>query len=179
MPQDRALDSTAFLDLDRARDLRGHGVGPWFRRLVLALLVAFLAAAVLGAFGQRARERSATGAAATVALRAPGTLRGGLMWPARITVRARTRIARPRLVLARGWFEGAQLNSMEPAAADEDARPDAVVFGYGPLEAGDVLTVHLQLQVNPDTVGRQDLSVVLEGDDVAPVRLPTTLTVLP
>ncbi|MGX6449381.1 hypothetical protein ACVU7I_15155, partial [Patulibacter sp. S7RM1-6] len=119
------------------------------------------------------------GAAGTLELRAPARLRGGLLWPARVTFRARTRIARPRLVLAKGWFDGAQLNAMEPVAADEDARPDAVVFGYGPLEAGDVLTVRLQLQMNPDTVGRPDLSVALEGDGVAPVRLPVRLTVLP
>ncbi len=167
-------------DLGRVRDLRGRRFHPWVRRGLLVALAVLLAVALTGRFGQTEHVLSAPpSAAAKLELRAPQALRSGLMWRARITVTARTRIEDPELILAPGWVAGMQLNTTAPNATDEASRGDRLVLTYPTLHAGDKLVVHLQLQVNPTTSGRQDLSVALEGEGVGPVPvlLPAHVTV--
>lgn len=138
--------------------------------------------ALTGRLGQSEHTSSVRTATADLTVDTPSALRGGLMWPARVTIRARKRIVEPQVVLGAGYVRGMQLNTIEPAPADETTRGRSLALTYATLEAGDELTVYLQLQVNPDTLGRQDLSVVLQpgGDDPpAPVRLPVSATVLP
>jgi hypothetical protein len=169
-------------ELTRSRDLRGRAHQPWVRRVVLLLIAALLIVALSGRLGQSDRVSTAETATARIDLRTPSTLRGGLLWPARVTVRARTRIVDPELTLGAGYVRGMQLNAIEPAAQDEASRGDSVTLTYPTLDAGDQLTVYLQLQVNPDTLGRQDLSVALRGggdDPPPPVHLPASATVLP
>lgn len=177
-----ASTSSVELDLERHRDLRGRSAHPSVRRIVLALLALVVVIALLDGFGQGERVATAQNTTARVDLRTPSVLRGGLMWRARVTVRARTRIVDPQLVLGAGYASGMQLNTIEPAATDEASRGDSLALSYATLEPGDELTVYLQLQVDPSTAGRQDLSVVLQpgGDDrPAPVRLGASVTVLP
>jgi len=155
---------------------------PWVRRVLVAAMVAVIVLALTGRLGQVERISSVQTATARVTLDAPSALRGGLMWPARVTIRARTRIVEPQVVLGAGYVRGMQLNTIEPAPAEETTRGRSLALTYATLQPGDELTVYLQLQVNPDTLGRQDLSVVLEpgGDDPPPaVRLPASATVLP
>jgi len=152
------------------------------RRAIVAMMAAVMVLALTGRLGQSERTSSAQTATAHVTLDAPSALRGGLMWPARVTIRARTRIVEPQVVLGAGYVRGMQVNTIEPAPTDETTRGRSLALTYATLQAGDELTVYLQLQVNPDTLGRQDLSVVLKpgGDDPpAPVRLPASATVLP
>lgn len=176
---------TAPTDLARERDLRGRHRQVWFRRGALAVMGAVVIAALGGVIGQDPRERVAGGDAAELRVRAATTLRGGLLAPVRIEIRARRRITAPQLVLGPGFIEGMQLNSLEPAPTAETSRRGdgderaGLALTYPTLEAGDELTVYLQLQVNPTTIGRLDMGVGLEGADVAPVRSPATLTVLP
>jgi hypothetical protein len=155
------------------------GVGLWTRRLVTALFALTAAAALRGLFGQRARDSIAAGPAARVHLAAPETVRGGLFFQSRLEIRALTAIEHPRLVLADGWFEGMQVNSIEPAAESETSRDGRVVLSYGALEPGDVLRVWLQFQVEPTTVGTRDYSVELDDEDRLLVRVPRTIRVLP
>ena len=57
-------------------------------------------------------------------------------------------------MLADGWVEGMQVNSIEPAAESETSRDGRVVLSYGDLEAGDVLRIWLQFEVDPTNVGQ-------------------------
>jgi hypothetical protein len=109
----------------------------------------------------------------------PSTLRGGLLWAGRIEVRALRDIEHPRLILGRGWVKGMQLNTIEPAAASESSRDGRVVLSYDRLAAGDTLTIYLQAQVNPTTVGRQDTSVAIDDETTELARVARTTTVLP
>ncbi|MBF6620036.1 MAG: hypothetical protein ITG02_07380 [Patulibacter sp.] len=171
---------TAPKDVDRARDLQGRRHHPWIRRVLLVAMTALVVAALLGVFGQAERVVSSqAGRDATIALRAPEDLRSGLLWRARITVTAHTRIVDPQVILGPGYVAGMQLNTIAPNAVEENSRGDRLALTYPTLDAGEQLTIHLQLQVNPTTSGRQDLTVALEGDGVDPdaVRLPAHVTV--
>src|SRR4051794_36111359 len=91
---------------DIQADERGVRRGLRSRRAILTLLLVVPLLALADRFGQRATESGAGGARAPLARRAPATVRGGLFFQSRVTVRARTRIQHPRLVLDQGWAEG-------------------------------------------------------------------------
>ena len=164
---------------DVPEDNHRLGVGLWARRVVTALFALTAAAALWGFFGQRASDSIAAGPAARVHLAAPETVRGGLFFQSRIEIRALAAIEHPRLVLGEGWFEGMQVNSIEPAAESETSRDGQLVLSYGALEPGDVLRVWLQFQVEPTNVGTRDYSVELDDEDRLLVRVPRTIRVLP
>lgn len=174
--------STTALDLERVRDLRGRTHHPWVRRGIVTVMAVVVLVALTGSLGQPEHLTTVRTAVARVDLRSPSTLRGGLLWPARITIRTRQRLVEPQLILGAGYVRGMQLNTIEPAPADESGRGRSIALTYATLQPGQQLTVYLQLQVNPDTIGRQDLSVVLQGGGdrpPPPVRLEASATVLP
>ncbi|MCA1677460.1 MAG: hypothetical protein LC777_00165 [Actinobacteria bacterium] len=167
------------LDLGRIRDLRGRGSHPWIRRSLLAVLGVPLLLALTGRIGQPTMPELAAGASARLRVEVPAVLRGGLMWRARIAVRATGAIKHPRIILGPGFVEGMQLNTIEPSAVSEASRGSRVVLSYDGLEAGDELVVYLQLQVNPTTVGDQDTSVQLDDETAMVARVIHITTVLP
>jgi len=167
------------LDLGRLRDLRGRRAHPWIRRALLALLGVVVVLAVAGAIGQPTRTVAGSAAGAKLRVEAPDVLRGGLLWRTRIAVHANRTIEHARLILGAGFFEGMQVNTIEPAPASEASRGARVVLSYDKLSAGDDLVVYLQLQVNPTTVGDQDTSVQLDDATDRLVRVAHVTSVLP
>lgn len=167
------------LDRARIRDLKGRAGHPWIRRAVLGLLAVPVALGLSGALGQQTTSRSAASAPAQLALDAPSVVRGGLLWRARIAVRARATIRHPRLVLGPGYVDGMQLNTVAPAPASEASRGPRLVFSYDTLDRGDELVVYLQLQTDPATAGRQDASVALDDETRPLARIAHTITALP
>jgi hypothetical protein len=167
------------LDLARVRDLEGRRAHPWIRRAVLVLLAVPVVLGLTGALGQETVTRSAASPQAQLALDAPSALRGGLLWRARITVRARHTIRFPRLILAPGYADGMQINTIEPAPASEAGRGPRLVLSYDELRAGDDLVVYLQFQTDPTTGGRQDATVALDDATKPLARVEHTITVFP
>jgi hypothetical protein len=167
------------LDLARTRDLRGRVRHPWVRRALLALVAVPVVLALAGVLGQETVTRSAQGPRAQLELNAPTALRGGLLWRARIRVRARATIDLPRLVLAGGYANGMQINTIEPSPASESNRGSRLVLSYDKLAAGDELVVYLQLQTDPTTAGRQDAAVALDDETQPLARVAHTIRVFP
>jgi hypothetical protein len=167
------------LDLSRARDLQGRVHHPWIRRVLLALIAVPVGLGAIGTLGQATVTHSAASPRARLELNAPHTLRGGLMWRARIIVHAHSAIEFPRLVLGRGYVNGMQLNTIEPAPAGERNRGRRLVLSYDKLAAGDELVVYLQFQTNPTTAGSQDATVALDDEVVPLARVAHTIRVLP
>jgi hypothetical protein len=145
----------------RNRDLVGREREPWVRRAGLLLLTAFIVAALLNVFGQRAEDSSAVGPATTLKLNAPSKVRGGLIFQARFEIRAAREIRQPLLILDRGWFDGLTLNTTVPDPAEERTDNGRVVLEYDTIPAGRLLVVWLQFQVNPTHVGSEDQDVEL------------------
>lgn len=171
--------TTDGLELARTRDLEGRRAHPWIRRAVVMLLAVPVVLGLTGALGQETVTRSASSPQARLALDAPSVVRGGLMWRARITVRALGTIRRPRLVLGSGYVEGMQMNTLEPAPASEASRGPRVVLSYDRLSRGDELVVYLQFQTDPTTTGGQDATVALDDATQPLARVEHTITVLP
>lgn len=117
------------LDLGRMRDLQGRGSHPWIRRALLAVLGIPLLPALTGAIGQSTRSLVAGGAGARLRVEVPDVLRGGLMWRARIAVRATRTIRHRRIILGPGFLEGMQVNTIEPSPQSEASRGPHVVTG--------------------------------------------------
>ena|SRR5215207_3311609 len=158
---------------------RSTPVGLWARRAVLTLFAAILVLALLDRFGQGTSESAAVRPAATLRVVAPETLRGGLLFQSRVEIRALRDIKLPRLVLDRGWLEGMQINSIEPAAASESSRAGRLVLSYDELAAGDLLRIWLSFQVNSTYVGRGSYGLELDDGRVQIARIDRSLTVLP
>jgi hypothetical protein len=153
--------------------------GVWARRATMAVFGVIALLAVLGVFGQQGTTTHAAGPQATMSLGAPETVRGGLFFQARVELRALRDIEHPRLVLARGWTEGMQVNSIEPSPASEASRDGLLVLSYDKLAAGDRMSIWFQFQVDPTEPGRRDFSLELDDAERPIARVHRKLTVMP
>lgn len=167
------------LQIGRHRDLVGRAKEPWARRVVLLAMAVALALALANVFGQEAQTTSAAPPAASFSVNAPNTVRGGLLFQARIEVRANTAIDHPRLVLDPGWLEGMQINTIEPGPVGESSRDGRLVLSYDKLASGDRLTVWFQFQSDPTYAGNRDQGIELDDAEVPLARVERTLHVLP
>ena len=167
------------VDLPRSRDLTGRSAGPWVRRVFVALFAAWAIVVLTGLIGQHPKHQSTVAPAASLDLSSPSRLRGGLYFQTRIIVRASRNIQNPRLILDKGFFEGITINTIEPQAMQELSRRDSVVLEYNQLSAGDKLTVWIESQVNPTTVGRRLQSVSLDDGTTQIARITRHVTFFP
>src|SRR4051812_26900551 len=120
----------AILPRDGGRQARP---GLWARRVMVTILAAVVVLALLNTFGQKPVKTTDAAPAATLTLQAPERVRGGLFFQSRVDVLPRRPIERPRLVLAFGWLEGMQVNSIEPAPDSESSRDGRVVLTWNAL----------------------------------------------
>jgi hypothetical protein len=167
--------SFAALDLEP----RGVAIGVWTRRAILTVMALFVLAALLNRFGQRPADSVATANGATLRLSAPERVRGGIFFQSRIDVQAIQRIDHPRLVLDHGWFEGMQINSIEPQPVGETSRDGRVVLSYDTLQTGDFMRVWFQFEVNPTNVGHRPYAVELDDAEQPLVRVRPSIRSLP
>jgi hypothetical protein len=154
--------------------------GLWARRVVMAVLAVVAVLALLNAFGQRASTSTATGQGATLGLRAPTTIRGGLLFESRVDIVAQRTLEHPRLVLDSGWIEGMQVNSITPDAESQASRDgDRTVLSFPALQQGRRMRIWLQFQVDPTSVGHRPYGLELDDAETRVARLERDITVLP
>jgi hypothetical protein len=171
--------SELFGDLARAPEPARLTRGLWARRAFMTLFALYALLALLDRFGQTTSTSTSAVPAAKVSVDAPDTVRGGLFFQSRIDIRALRDIQHPRLVLARGWFEGMQVNSIDPQPVGEAPRDGRVVLSYDTLKAGDRMTVWLQFEVDPTSFGHRDYGIELDDAEQPIARIDRDLTVLP
>jgi hypothetical protein len=167
--------------IDTARDieLEGRSIGPWVRRAIIALLVAWAVLVLTGLIGQHPKHQVTIAPSASLDLSSPSRLRGGLYFQTRIIVRTSRQLQNPRLILDKGFLEGITINSIEPQPNQELSRRDSVVLAYNQLAAGDKLTVWIEAQTNPTTVGRRLQSVSLDDGTTQIARITRHATYFP
>jgi hypothetical protein len=152
----------AEIDLGRHRDFEERSDGRWIRRGFLTLLAVFLLAALANLFGQAAATDTASGPGATLAVKAPSRVRGGLTYQGEFQIAASEALAAPILVLDRGWVDQTTLNTVqpEPSGSTTDAAGD-LKLRFPALPAGRTLVVYVEFQANPINVGSHDAGVAL------------------
>jgi hypothetical protein len=165
--------------LRRHRDLGGRQWHPWARRALLGLLGVVLLLALIDVFGQSPSTTKGQASAATLAVEAPGTVRGGLLFQARFTIHARSELKDAQLVLGHGWIDGLTVNTIEPSPLNEASRNGSLSFDLGHLPAGAKHVLYLDYQVNPTTISSRTLRVELYDGPERILALSRHLTVLP
>jgi hypothetical protein len=167
------------LDQTRHRDMQGRERHPWYRRALMGLIAVIPVVALFNVFGQRAISSHASVPAATFAVDAPEHLRGGLIYQARFDITARRQIAHPTLVLAKGWWDGMSVNSIEPNPSTESTQNGKVTLSFDTLQAGESLTVWIYFQANPTHVGRGDQTAELADGTTPIARIQRKVTAFP
>jgi hypothetical protein len=181
---DRDLSDTPDqIDLGRHRDLVGRGRAVWFRRGVVAVLVAIPCLALGNVFGQRAGTSNASSQTNTLSVSTPSSLRSGLIYQLRITVDAPAGLNDPRLALSSGWLDGITLNTLEPAVSNETSVETSVGGGLQlslrKIAPGHRFVLFMQFQVNPTTAGHRSVKVVLTNGTTRVLSIHRTLTIFP
>ncbi|HEX3735909.1 MAG TPA: hypothetical protein VHV53_00060 [Solirubrobacterales bacterium] len=168
-------DLPAEIDLGRHRDFEGRASGQWLRRGFLTLLLLFLVAALANVFGQADATDTASGPGATLSVKAPSRVRGGLVYQGEFVIHATEDLGAPTLVLDRGWVDQTTINTLEPepAGTTTDAAGNLKVR-FPPLPAGRTLVVYGEFQANPINVGSHDADVSLYDGPRLIASIPRT-----
>jgi hypothetical protein len=172
-------DTPDQIDLGRHRDLVGRGRALWFRRGLVAVLVAIPCLALANVFGQRPSTSVAHSGSNSVSVAAPSRLRSGLIYQARITIDAPTGLNDAHLVLSSGWLDGITLNTLEPSVSNETSTPGGLGLSLGRIPPGHRFVLFMQFQVNPTTVGRRSADVTLSDGATHLISIHRTITIFP
>jgi hypothetical protein len=172
-------DAPEGIVLRRHRDLVGRKWHPWVRRSLLGLVCAIALLALLNVFGQWPTTSTVAAGAATLQVRSPGAVRGGLIFQARFIVKARRDLKDATLVLGRGWLEGLTVNTVEPSPLNEASRDGRLSLELGHIPAGEQYVLYIQYQVNPTNVGTHTQTVELQDGDERILTHDKTLRVFP
>jgi hypothetical protein len=167
------------IDLARDRDLVGRRWEIWLRRGLFALLPVVAVLALLNVFGQHPQSHAVNAEAASLELRAPARVRGGLLYESRFRISAHHDLAAAALVLAPGWLEGMTVNTIEPSPESETSVDGRLRLELGPISAGNTFVLFLQTQVNPTTVGRHLQTVQLYDGAREILELPRSISIFP
>lgn len=157
------------------RGLRAHA-----NLVSLLVLGALMITAMTGWLaGSPTVGRQAAGPAATLTASIPERLRNGEFFEMRLTVTARQPIGDATIAIPPALWRDMTINSMIPAPSEEAFKGGAYRFRYGPLAAGETLTMKIDGQINPPlTVGTTGEVAVYDGD-VRIVALPVHIRILP
>jgi hypothetical protein len=165
--------------LTRDRDLVGRSHDLWVRRGLFALLPLVAVLALLNVFGQDTTTSTESAAAASLELRAPEDVRGGLLYQARFTIKAHSDVKNARLELGPGWLEDMTINTIEPAPLNEASANGLLSLEFGHVPAGQSFVLYLDFQVNPTNVGRREAPVTLFDGEQQLLTIDRTITVYP
>jgi len=163
----------------RMRDMQGRDWHRWVRRALLGLLAAFVLMGLFNVFGQRPTSDTVSAKEASLKVYAPSRVRGGLLWQARLTIRANEDLKDAQLVFSQGWLEGNTLNTIEPSPLGEASRNGSLSLDLGHVPKGERYELYMQFQSNPTNVGHRSTDVqLLDGDKVV-LSVERTLWVFP
>jgi hypothetical protein len=172
-------DAPDQLTLARHRDLEGRERRPYVRWALLSLIGLVSLLGLANAFGQRPSTDTIAADGVELEVYAPERLRGGLIFMARFTIRAKEEIEAATLVLDPGWLEGITLNSLVPSPVGEANRDGKIAFDLGRVPAGTKHVFFLHFQVNPTEIGRRSQDVALYDGESPLLEVDRTVTIFP
>ena len=143
--------------------------------VVFGLVVALALSGLLGREGTRRAQGSGT----TLAVHAPEIIRNGEFFEVRIRVESEEPIGTLTLGIEQSLLEDMTVNTMIPAAAEEESAGGEFRFAFAALEPGTGFLAKIDLQVNPDIVGGNDGTVTVYDGETPLVEVPVSIAVLP
>jgi hypothetical protein len=172
-------DNLSFPDGLSERQVSGAGFSPlsW---APLAIFGAVLALALSGLFGGHAPSRHfAEGRDGRLEVSMPATLRNGQIFEMEIRIVPARPLAATVFAVDASYWRNLTVNTVRPEAASQDFRGDAVLLDFGPLAAGETLTIALEGQVNP-VLGQVSRGMArLQDGDTVLAEIPLELKVWP
>ena len=159
--------------------MEGRTWGIAARRVLLALLSAFLLAGLLNVFGQRPDTEVVSAPAASLKVFAPVHARSGVSYAARFHITAHHDIKNAYLVLDPGWAEGYTVNGLAPQPLTEGNRNGRLAYGFGHIPAGQSLIFFMSLQVNPTNIGHRSQNVQLDDGEQRILTVHRSITIFP
>ena len=153
----------------------------WGRHASPISLVAFgtvVALAFTGVLGHE-RDWRAEADGARLLVHAPEVIRNGEFLEMRITVEADQPIDELVIGIDAGLWEDFTVNTMIPAAADEESADGEFRFTFAELAAATPFLLKIDLQVNPDIVGGNEGTVTVYDGARPIVEAQTSIMVLP
>lgn len=158
------------------RPLSGARLTVFRTVLVGALLLAALFGVVGGA---PTAERRVEAPAAAMSVHVPNPIRNGMYAEWRVEVEARQPIGDAVIAVSAPLWEDMTINSLVPAASEEEFKDGAFLFHFGPLEPGDRLLFKIDGQVNPPKFAGQHGAIRLLDGERELVSAPIALRVIP
>ncbi len=156
---------------------RGPPHATWWR---LGILSAILLAALLGAVGGgRAPTDRVSTAGATLAVTSPDRLRNGMFFETRIAATATAAIGDAVIAIPAAMWRDTTINTLIPAAAEEEFVDGEFRFHFGTLEAGKTLWFKIDGQLNAPRYGASSGRVRLLDGTRELAAVPVSLTVIP
>lgn len=157
--------------------------GIWDRHaspLSILILAGVLMLALTGlAGGQPSPTITKDLGAASLRIKTPVILRNGEFFESQIEITPNIRLADAQLAIGSGLWRDVTINSMIPAASDEHFEKGAYRFSYGPLAAGETLSVKIDGQINPPLFAGTAGDVALYDGDKLVGRQELAIRVLP
>src|SRR4051794_36516557 len=109
------------LSLERHRDWQGRAYERWLPQVLFGLICLIPLFALFNVFGQNPTTNTVANpnGVARLTVRAPESVRSGLLFEARFDIAAKREIKDAVLVLDRGWNDSMTMNTIEPGASSE------------------------------------------------------------
>jgi len=155
----------------------GHRHATWWRLGILAVILGIALLGFLG--GAPAPTLRAERPAASLSVTSPDVLRNGMFFETRMSALARRPIKDAVIAVPATLWRDITINTMIPAAAEEEMVDGEFRFHFGPLDAGERLAVKVDGQVNPPRYGRSGGRIRLLDGEAEMVAVPVSLRVIP
>ena len=167
------------IDLERHAELKGRRQAPWARRITLLVIAAIPVAGLTNLFGQRTQSTHSDSTKATLFVKSPTHLRGGLMFTTEIVVTPHQNINDAQIYLDNGWFQNMTLNAVTPQPSNSSAQGNWQTWDFGPMQANQPFTILISWQTNPTNVGRHPETLELYDGNNQIMTIHRTFFVFP
>jgi len=166
---------------DGISDEHVEPVTGWQRHASPLSILVFGGVIVLGMAGLLGHERDWRAAANGVELRvhSPEIIRNGEFFEIRVDVESSEPIGALVIGVDASLWEDITVNTMIPAAADEESADGEFRFTFAPLAAGTRFAFKADLQVNPDILGGNEGAITVYDGEELLAATDVSITVLP